>query len=170
MTLGLTTLLSSKTVLPKCDVGNVTIADALFKLEANKEIPSIQLPSFDGDALSYTDFIDQFKIHIHDKVHLKDDTRMIQLRMHLKGEAERAISGLGSKGIMYATALKCLKDQFGQPSVIARAVVNKLTMGERISRNHKQALREFEEAAWPSSHWISSIAFPSCTTSTIMQT
>ena len=68
---------------------------------------------------------------------------MIQLRMHLKGEAERAISGLGSKGIMYATALKCLKDQFGQPSVIARAVVNKLTMGERISRNHRQALREF---------------------------
>ena len=29
--------------------------------------------------------------------------------MLLKSEAERAISGLGSKGIMYATALKCLK-------------------------------------------------------------
>ena len=63
-----------ETVLPKSDVGNVTIADALFKLEANKDIPSIQLPSFDGDPLSYTDFIDQFKIHIHDKEHLKDDT------------------------------------------------------------------------------------------------
>ena len=63
-----------ETLLPKSDIGNVTIAEALFKLEANKDIPSIQLPSFDGDALSYTDFIDQFKIHIHDKVHLKDDT------------------------------------------------------------------------------------------------
>ena len=63
--------------------------------------------------------------------------------MLLKGEAERAISGLGSKGIMYATALKCLKEQFGQPSVIARAVVNKLTIGERIRRNNRRALREF---------------------------
>ena len=63
-----------ETLLPKSDIGNVTIADALFKLEANKDIPSIQLPSFDGDALSYTDFIDQFKVHIHDKLHLKDDT------------------------------------------------------------------------------------------------
>ena len=69
-----------ETLLPKSDIGNVTIADALFKLEANKDIPSIQLLSFDGDALSYTDFIDQFKIHIHDKVHLKDDTRMNQLQ------------------------------------------------------------------------------------------
>ena len=63
--------------------------------------------------------------------------------MLLKGEAERAISGVASKGIMYATALKGLKEQFGQPSVIARAVVNKLTMGDRIGRNNRQALRKF---------------------------
>ena len=68
---------------------------------------------------------------------------MVQLRMLLKGEAEQAISGVGSKGIMYATALKGLKEQFGQPSVIARAVVNKLTMGDRIGRNNRQAVREF---------------------------
>jgi len=56
--------------------------------------------------------------------------------MHVKGEAERAISGLGSNGIMYATALKSLKGQLGQPSVIARAVVNKLKTGEKIGRNN----------------------------------
>ena len=125
-----------ETVLPKSDTGNLTIADAPFKLQANKDIPSIQLPYFDGNALSYTDFVDQFKIHIHDKVHLADETRMIQLRMQVTGESERAIAGLGSKGIMYATALKSLKEQFGQSSVIARAVVNKLTMGDRISKNN----------------------------------
>ena len=72
-----------ETVLPKSNTGNLTIADALFKLQANKDIPLIQLPYFDGNALSYTDFVDQFKIHIHDKVHLADDTRIIQLRMHV---------------------------------------------------------------------------------------
>ena len=90
---------SQEAVLPKSDAGNFTIANVLFKLEANNDISSIQLPSFDGGPLSYTYFIDQFKIHIHEKVHLKHDTQMIQLRMLLKSKAERAISGLRSKGI-----------------------------------------------------------------------
>ena len=68
--------------------------------------------------------------------------RMIQLKMHVSGDAERAISGLGSKGVMYATALKILKEQFGQPSMIARSLVNRLTKGEKIQRNDRNALRE----------------------------
>ena len=44
---------------------------------------------------------------------------------------------------MYATALKSLKKQFGQPSVIARAVVKKLTSGEKIGRNNREALKAF---------------------------
>ena len=68
---------------------------------------------------------------------------MIQLKMHVGGDAERAISGLGSKGIMYATALRTIKEQFGQPSVIARALVNNLTKGEKIGRSDKKKLREF---------------------------
>lgn len=58
--------------------------------------------------------------------------------MHLKGEAERAISGLGSKGVMYV----CPKEQFGQPIVIVRTV-NKLTKGDRVSRNDRQTFKEF---------------------------
>ena len=132
-----------ETVLPKPSTENLTVAEALFKLEASKDIPSIKLPMFDGKPLQYTDFIERFKIHIHNKVHLTDDTRMIQLKMHLAGEAERAISGLGCKGVMYATALKTLKEQFGQPSIIARFVVNKLAKGDRVLKNNRQALREF---------------------------
>lgn len=119
-----------ETVLPAAVATNLTIGEALLKSEANKDISSITIPDVNGDPLSYTDFLDHFKIHIHDKSHLTDDARMIQLRMRIKGKAERALAGLGSKGIMYATALKSLKEQFGQPSVIARAVVNKLTKGE----------------------------------------
>lgn len=81
-----------KTILSSSNPGTVTIADALFRLETSKDIPSMQLCFFNGDALSYTDFIDRFKIHIHDKAHPTDDMRMIQLQMYLKGETERAIS------------------------------------------------------------------------------
>ena len=131
----------NETVLPESTQA-VSVADALYKLEASRDIPTIKLPKFSGNALSYADFIDRFKIHIHDKPHLTDDMRMIQLKMHVSGDAERAISGLGSKGVMYATALKILKEQFGQPSMIARSLVNRLTKGEKIQRNDRNALRE----------------------------
>ncbi|XP_028418117.1 uncharacterized protein LOC114544925 [Dendronephthya gigantea] len=130
-----------ETVLPEVSQA-VSIADALYKLEASRDIPTIKLPKFSGNALVYADFIDRFKIHIHDKPHLTDDRRMIQLKMHVTGDAERAISGVGSKGVMYATALKILKEQFGQPSTNARCLVNRLTKGDKIQRNDRNALRE----------------------------
>jgi hypothetical protein len=86
----------------------MSIAGALLKLEASRDIPNVTLTKFSGNPLDYADFIDRFKIHIHDKPHLTD-MRMIQLKMHVSGDAERAISGLGSKGVMYATALKMIK-------------------------------------------------------------
>ena len=94
-----------ETSLSNSNPETVTIADALFKFEARKDIPSIQLPLCNGNALSYTVFTEKFKIHIHDNVHLTNDIQMIQLQMYLKGEAEQSISSLGSKGIMYATTL-----------------------------------------------------------------
>ena len=71
--------------------------------------------------------------------------RMIQLKMHVTGDAERAISRLGSKGFMYVTALKILKEQFGQPSTIARSLVNQLTKGDKIQRNDRRAFRELSK-------------------------
>ena len=123
-------------------VQDLTIADVLYRLEASKDIPSVELIKFDGNALKYVEFIETFKIHVHDKQHLTDDMRMVQLKMHCKGEAERAITGLGSGGIMYATALKIIKEQFGQKSVIARAYINNIIKGQNITGNNRQGLRD----------------------------
>ena len=40
-----------ETVLPAAITTNLTIAEALLKLEANKDIPSITIPDFNGDPL-----------------------------------------------------------------------------------------------------------------------
>ena len=69
--------------------------------------------------------------------------RMVQLKMHVTGDVARTISGLGSQGIIYATALKTLKDHFGQPSVITRAFISKITERKKIHPNHRQSLRDF---------------------------
>ncbi|XP_028404075.1 uncharacterized protein LOC114526747 [Dendronephthya gigantea] len=120
----------------------MSIAEALYKLEACKDIPSIKLIKYDGNPLTYVEFMERFKLHIHDKPHLSDDVRIVQLKMHLVSNAERAVSGLGSQGKMYATALKTLKEQFGQPSVIARPYINKLVDASKIQNNNREALQQ----------------------------
>ena len=74
------------------------------------------------------EFLEHFKLHIHDKP-------------HLIGNAERTVSGVGSQGIMY-TALKTLKGQFGQPSAIARVYISKLVDKRKLQTNDRQALQE----------------------------
>ena len=41
--------------------------------------------------------------------------RMERLLSVLKGEAKRAVEGIGTNGIFYPTALKLLKREFGYP-------------------------------------------------------
>ena len=130
-----------ETSLPT-EMSQMSIAEALYKLEASKDIPNIKLMKYDGNPLTYVEFIQSFKLLIHDKPHLSDDVRMAQLRMHVIGNAERILSGLGSQGTMYATALKCVKEQFGQPSAIARAYITRLVDKRKIQANDRQSLQE----------------------------
>lgn len=131
-----------ETCLPGAE-REMSVAGALYKLEASKDIPILKLTAFNRNPLRYVEFIEQFKIHIHEKRHLTDDMLVVQLKIHVTGGALRTISGLGSQGIIYATALKTLKDHFGQPSVIARAFINKITEREKIHPNDRQSLRAF---------------------------
>lgn len=44
-----------------------------------------------GNPLKYVEFMKRFKSHIHDKLHLSDDVRIVQLKMQLVGNAECAM-------------------------------------------------------------------------------
>ena len=62
-----------ETILPQEVKGHVSLVDALYKLEAGKDIPSVTLTKINGNSLEYSDFIDCFKIHIHEDTHMKYD-------------------------------------------------------------------------------------------------
>ena len=63
--------------------------------------------------------------------------------MHLLGNAERVVSGLGSQQKMYATALKTLKEHFCQLGKIARAYINNLVNASKVQNSDRQALQKF---------------------------
>ena len=69
---------------------------------------------------------------------------MAQLKMHLIGNAWRIISGFALQGTAYATptAIKCVKEHFGQPSVIAKAYITKLVDKRKIQANDRQSSQE----------------------------
>ena len=60
---------------------------------------------------------------------------MAKLKIHVTGKTEYTIT-------MYETVLKTIKEQFAQPSVIARAYITKLTDKRKIQDNDRQALQE----------------------------
>ena len=60
---------------------------------------------------------------------------MAKSKIHVTGKTECTIT-------MYETVLKTIKEQFGQPSVIARAYITKLTDKRKIQDNDRQALQE----------------------------
>lgn len=121
---------------------DISIAEALYRLEASKDMPQIKLCQFDGDPTKYVEFVESFKLHIHDKKYLNNDIKMLQLKMHVSGNAERAVAGLGSGGVMYPTALKLLKEQFGDRGQIARAIISKIVKGPKLSPSNRQGLRD----------------------------
>ena len=90
----------TKIATPEVDGSQLLIVEALLKLEARRDMPNTMLTKFSGNPLEYVDYLDRFKTNIHNKAHPNDNTRMIQLKAHITGDVEKAISGLGSKGIM----------------------------------------------------------------------
>ena len=129
-----------ETILPT-EVSDMCIAQALYKLKTSKDIPSIKLIKYDGDPLGYIEFIERFSLLIHDKQHFSDDIRMAQFKMHVTGKAEHTISGLGSHDKMYATALKTIKEQFGQPNDIATGYITKLIDQPKIQNSDGRSLQ-----------------------------
>lgn len=69
---------------------------------------------------------------------------MVQLKMSVTNNAPHTISGLGCQGITYATEFKTLKGHFGQPSIIARTFISKITSErKKIHPNDRQSLPDF---------------------------
>ena len=126
-----------ETILPT-EVSDMCIAQELYKLKTSKDIPSIKLIKYDGDPLGYVEFIECFKLLIHDKPHFSDDIKMAQFKMHVTGKAKRTISGLGSHDKIYVTALTTIKEQSGQPNGIATGYITKLI--DNISQRFKTVM------------------------------
>jgi hypothetical protein len=122
---------------------SVNLSEAVMRLETERDLPKVELPVFDGSALMWPRFIEQFFAQVHSRSTLTDSRRMDILQSHVKGEAKSLIEGLGYSGRNYAQTLKELKFAFGHRIAVARAYVNSVVSGNVIANGDSSALRKF---------------------------
>ena len=119
------------------------VATALARLELERELPRIELPTFDGSPIAWPRFIEQFYVQVHSRYGINDARRMDILQSHVRDNAKRLIDGLGYSSQNYAKSLKELKFAFGHRIMVAQAYVNAIINGNVIPSGNASALRDF---------------------------
>ena len=90
-------------------------------------LPKIDVPTFDGNILSWQTFWEQFSIAVHERTSLSDTGKLVYLRHALKdGEAKRVIEGLFRSGDQYTEAVTCLRSRYDRPRLIHQTHVKKI--------------------------------------------
>ena len=123
----------------------MTVHEVLRQELDSKHLPPIELRHFDGNPAYWPEFIESFRSKIHFKPSFTDSIRMERLLSVLEGEAKRSVESIGISGIFYATALKTLKRDFGNPIAIAHLKVKHLFKQPQIKNNYRTELRKFHQ-------------------------
>ncbi|XP_076384568.1 uncharacterized protein LOC143263623 [Megalopta genalis] len=113
----------------------------------NIRLPTLQLPSFDGNYSDWVKFKDTFTSVIHENNSLTDIQRFHYLNTSLKGVAARVIQALGVSGTNYRHAWELLKSRYEDSTSLKRHHVNSLLDLKSIQRESDITLREFLDEA-----------------------
>ena len=79
-------------------------------------LTKINVPSFDGNILSWTSFWERFQVTVHNKDNLQDGENLAYLKDAVKDSpARHVIEGLLRTAGSHAEAIDCLQEGYGRP-------------------------------------------------------
>ena len=138
----------------------------VLKEEIGRTLSSIDLTKFDGNPSKWPEFIDNFKTRVHNKAKFIDLVRMERLISVLEGDAKKAICSIGTQSIFYATALKTLKRDFGNPVVVAHLKIKSLFDAPQIYANDRVGSCQFHQQLKCCITWFQSMGYSAAIEST----
>ena len=96
------------------------------------QLPSVQIPQFDGNPLQYYSFVRLFESTV-ERDTVNSSSRLARLMQYCTGKAKHVISGCTTTdpGVDYLRAKTLLKQRFGDEYTIYEAWINKVTGGPR---------------------------------------
>ena len=91
------------------------------------------------------------------KISFDDNTRIQCLLSVLEGEAKQSVEAIGHNGIFYATALKSLKRDFGNPVIVSHLKIQSLLDQPQIKPNDKIGLWHYHQQVKITNTWLLSM-------------
>ena len=109
-------------------------------------LPRLDVPTFGGDVLHWSQFWEQFKISVHDRPHLSDSEKLVYLQQAVKnGSAKPVIEELSHSGENYNEAIDCLKSRFNRPRLLHHAHVRKIVEAPSLKDGSGKELRRLHD-------------------------
>ena len=103
-------------------------------------LPKLELPSFNGDKLKWSEFWDTFEATVDQNSSLSDVEKLTYLNSKLTGEAKHTVSGIQLSNENYEVTKTLLKDRFGSSqSVVNSHITQLITM--KPAQNSTKGLR-----------------------------
>ena len=124
-----------------------------------RHLPAIEAMRFNGNPVFWPEFIDNFYQNVHSKMTFSDNIRMTRLSSLLDGDAKKAIQSIGSSDLFYASALKTLKRDFGNPLLVATLRMKRLFDKPQINGRDRNALRDFHQQLKMNNTWLMSMEY-----------
>lgn len=106
------------------------------------KLPKLDISSFNGNKLKWTEFWDTFECTVHRNSKLSDVEKFSYLLNKLIGEAKRAVDGLALSNENYEVAIDILRERFGNKQEIVDLHYKEL-MNAPSPTNKIQSLRSF---------------------------
>ena len=142
------------------DVNKVLPTSLLLQREfETRDLPAINLMRFDGYSKQWSNFIQNFKHRVHNKISFSDSVRMDRLLSVLDGEAKRAVSVIGQDGLFYASALKLLKRQFGNPLMVSYLKLMEVLELPPIQHDDQNSLRNYHQKLKTIVTWLKTMGY-----------
>ena len=124
-----------------------------------RNLSAIQLARFDGNPWKWPDFIQIFKTRVHDKRSFNDSIRMERLISVPDDKAKRVVTSVGQSGIFYASALKTLKRNFGNPVVVSYMKLRTVLDLSQLPPNDYNDLRDYHQTLKATVTWLVSMRY-----------
>ena len=102
-------------------------------------------------------FIENFDRRVHFKLSFTDNDRMERLLSVLTGEAKKGVECIGTAGIFYASALKTLKRDFGNITVVAHSKLKNLLDKPQLGNKDRAALKRYHQHLKSTVTWLKKI-------------
>lgn len=119
--------------------------DASASQEVGVKLPTISLPTFDGDYKKWTSFIDLFNSLIDSKASLSNAEKLHYLKSNLRGDAHSLIESFQICDANYASALKLLRDRYNNKRFIVDAHIGAFMSQPTLSCESAAGLKSLHD-------------------------